>query len=138
MGPLLNGALAVAALVHFATTASARVITIVDDRGGDVRSYYIRSAEITAAGNSIRFIGTCKSACTILLKHVECVSPDAEFWFHAPRFKGELYDPWFVYNPLPTAVQQWIKGRGGLTAKWLILKGDDMTAILPVCGRQVP
>jgi hypothetical protein len=123
---------------------SQQIVTVRNDNGGAVQAYYKRNAQYGIRKQKVRFLGVCKSACTVMLKHVDCVSPYAEFHFHSPsmhdgRSEAPEQEHW-VYDPLPEGVKRWIDANGGLSSKWLVLKGDEMRAILPVCakGARVP
>ena len=67
-------------------TLQAEAIDIVDNHGGRVDLYDQRWAGLAASKPQVRVTGPCKSACTVLLKHVPrgkiCVTPEASFGFH--------------------------------------------------------
>ena len=99
--------------------------------------------------------GMCASSCTMFLINPRaCVHPDAELWFHVASYD---YDPkvykfkktWKTVTPemrsyarkyekylqslYPLKIRKWIVAKGGLTMDWIILKGEEITRILPIC-----
>jgi hypothetical protein len=39
-----------------------------------------------------------------------------------------------VLDAYPSAVRSWIRRRGGLTSRILLLRGRELAAIYPLCG----
>jgi hypothetical protein len=69
-----------------------------------------------------------------------CVTRRAILGFHAARSidrRGRMYaEPEaseLVLEAYPAAVQGWIRRRGGLTSRLLLLRGRELTAIYPSC-----
>lgn len=114
-------------------------VIIQYDTGGVVEQYERR------VGRSYVINGPCMSACTIYLASPNlCVTPRAEFWFHH-AFDGYYLagQPVVVrQNPAltqelisyyPPNVQYWVAQHGGLTEKWLVLKGKQMLRMFRHC-----
>ena len=63
----------------------------------------------------VRVTGPCKSACTVLLKHLPrgniCVTPEASFGFHQ-ALRPEMTR--LLWRGYPADVRVWITSRGGL------------------------
>jgi len=48
----------------------AETIDVNDSHGGSVAAYNARWARLAVRGVSVRIIGPCQSACTVLLAHI--------------------------------------------------------------------
>jgi hypothetical protein len=96
-------------------TVQAEAIDIVDNHGGRVDLYDQRWAGLAAGNPQVRVTGPCKSACTVLLKHVPrgkiCVTPEASFAFHQ-ALRPEMTK--LLWNGYPADIRAWITSRGGL------------------------
>ena len=96
-------------------TVQAEAIDIVDNHGGRVDLYDQRWAGLAAGKPQVRVTGPCKSACTVLLKHVPrgkiCVTPEASFGFHQ-ALRPEMTK--LLWNGYPADIRAWITSRGGL------------------------
>jgi hypothetical protein len=88
--------------------------------------------------------GPCLSACTLVLSVVPneriCVTRRAVLGFHGARSidrQGRLYaEPEAseaVLEAYPGPVRDWIRRRGGLSSRLLLLRGRDLAAIYPRC-----
>jgi ATP-dependent protease ClpP protease subunit len=69
----------------------ARALDIRNDPGGPVEARIAQLQALRDKGTPVRIIGTCLSACTLLLGLAQtCVMPDARLGFHGPstRLKG--------------------------------------------------
>lgn len=63
--------LAIASLITFAAAmARAETIEVSGNHGGRVAAYDARWAAYARQGVSVRIVGPCQSACTVLLRHV--------------------------------------------------------------------
>ena len=115
-------------------------VIIQNDNGGVVEDYERR------VGRAYVIDGPCKSACTIYMASPNlCVTPRAEFWFHR-AFDGYYISgqPVVVRNNpaltremigyYPPNVQWWVAQHGGLTGKWLVLKGREMLRMFRRCS----
>ena len=95
----------------------AAEVTIRNQRGGEIRAHVSRVVEYDRAGTHLRVLGTCPSACTLMLALSPdriCVGPNARFGFHQP-IKGltgnfaltDIGDA--LEEVYPPFVQQWLK-----------------------------
>ena len=76
-----------ACVVFFAAMpVRAETVDVSDNHGGSVAAYDARWAGLAQRGVSVRIVGPCQSACTVLLGHIPhgkiCVTPAASFGFH--------------------------------------------------------
>src|ERR1043166_9105908 len=90
MQPMKRGSFILAALLCVAAlSARAETIDVSDNHGGRVAEYDARWAAHARSGASVRIVGPCQSACTVLLGHIPrsriCVTPEASFGFHLAR-----------------------------------------------------
>ena len=101
-----------------------------------------RKTVATRLGPRLEFHGSCNvrfATCFLDLDRV-CAREGAEFWFHAP-FR-EPMDGVVEYrdsgtnallSEYPVHIRSMIRSNGGLTDKWLVLKGDLVTEYVPEC-----
>jgi hypothetical protein len=131
------------ALLLLASPASAEV-RILASPGGEVGPFLDLFARVRASGERVVIDGPCLSACTLVLSAVPneriCVTRRAVLGFHAARSmnaRGRLYaEPEAsaaVLDAYPLAVRSWIRRRGGLSSRILLLRGRELAAIYPVC-----
>ncbi|MBU6458136.1 MAG: hypothetical protein KGQ48_11450 [Bradyrhizobium sp.] len=105
-----------------APVAAAETIDVSDDHGGSVAAYNQRWQQYAARGVSVRIVGPCQSACTVLLGHIPrsriCVTPEARFGFHMAHRPDMTALLWRSYA---SDIKAWINARGGLTPdfKWM-------------------
>ena len=69
----------------------ARALDIRNDLGGSVQARIEQVQALRERGTRVRIVGTCVSACTLLLGlAATCVMPEARLGFHGPstRLKG--------------------------------------------------
>ena len=127
-----------------ASTATAEV-RILASPGGEVGPFLDLFARVRASGERVVIDGPCLSACTLVLSAVPanriCVTRRAVLGFHAARSmdqRGRLYaEPEAsaaVLEAYPAPVRSWIRRRGGLSSRVLLLRGRELAAIYPVCG----
>ena len=94
-----------------------------------------------ASGERVVIDGPCLSACTLVLSMVPndriCVTRRAVLGFHAARSmdrRGRMYaEPEaseLVLETYPAGGASWIRRRGGLTSRLLLLRGRELAAIL--------
>jgi hypothetical protein len=78
--------LLVAVLFLSTSAVRAEVVDISDDHGGLVASYQSQWQGLAAREVSVRIVGPCVSACTILVGYIPreriCVMPSAYLGFH--------------------------------------------------------
>jgi hypothetical protein len=138
---------ALAALIGFALmwgTAVADEVRILGSPGGEVGPFLDMFQQLRESGDRVVIDGPCLSACTLVLSVVPnnriCVTKRAVLGFHAARSidrRGRLYaEPEAtdrMLNSYPTPVRTWIRRRGGLTSRLLLLRGRELAGFLPVC-----
>jgi hypothetical protein len=118
-------------------------IRILGSPGGQVGPFLDLFEKVRASGETVVIDGPCLSACTLVLSVVPndriCVTRRAVLGFHAARSirRGRLYSEpeasEAVLEAYPAPVRDWIRRRGGLTSRLLLLRGRDLAAIYPGC-----
>jgi hypothetical protein len=127
--------LAAAFLLSFsAASARAETIDVYDDHGGSVAAYKTRWAGLAARGVSVRIVGPCQSACTVLLKHIPrsriCVTPNARFGFHLAHRQDMTALLWSGYA---SDIRNWINQRGGLKSEFMWMGAPDIYRYFKKC-----
>jgi hypothetical protein len=121
------------------STTQGGAVTIVNDAGGNLWSYYARLKEWNRKGEHIRIMGTCASACTLYLAARRyCVDRHAVLLFHAAVIEGNQPDSskatlWLL-SMYPPKVKQWINIRGGLTSQLIDLRGAELRLRVRTCA----
>jgi hypothetical protein len=114
-------------LTFIALPAQAETIDVFDNHGGRVVQYTARWAELAQRGVSVRIVGPCQSACTVLLGHIPrsriCVTPQARFGFHLARLPQATATLWNAYAP---DIRAWINKRGGLQQDFIWMGAPDI------------
>ena len=117
---------AVILLAFGVAPALAETIDISDDHGGSVAHYAARWSALEARGVSVRIVGPCQSACTVLLGHIPrakiCVTPAASFGFHLAHLKSAADTLWAAYQP---DIRAWIAAHGGLRPDLMWMRAPD-------------
>ena len=119
-------------------------VRILASPGGQVGPFLDLFEKVRDSGERVVIDGPCLSACTLVLSMVPssriCVTRRAVFGFHAAKSKdrrGRMYaEPEAseaVLDAYPGPVRDWIRRRGGLTSRLLLLRGRDLAAIYPRC-----
>ena len=119
-------------------------VRILASPGGQVGPFLDLFERVRASGERVVIDGPCLSACTLVLSMVPndriCVTRRAILGFHAARSidpRGRIYaEPQaseLVLEAYPSAVRGWIRHRGGLTSRLLLLRGRELAAIYPSC-----
>jgi hypothetical protein len=133
------------ATVLCALASPARAdVRILSSPGGPVGPFLDLFERVRASGERVVIDGPCLSACTLVLSIVPadriCVTRRAVLGFHAARSVdqvGRMYaEPEaseLVLEAYPAAVRGWIRRRGGLTSRLLVLRGRELAAIYPSC-----
>ena len=123
-----------ACAVCLAMPAWAETIDVSDSHGGRVSDYDARWARLAARGVSVRIVGPCQSACTVLLGHIPsgriCVTPEASFGFHLARRQDATETLWAGYSP---GIKAWINARGGLTGNFKWMRAPDTYRFFKKC-----
>jgi len=133
-----------AVLCGFISSAAQAEIRILGSAGGQVGPFLDLFERVRASGERVVIDGPCLSACTLVLSMVPndriCVTRRAVLGFHAARSidtRGRIYaEPQaseLVLEAYPSAVRGWIRHRGGLTSRLLLLRGRELAAIYPSC-----
>ena len=143
--------MAILRAILFATVACAPVpspaqadVRILASPGGQVGPFLDLFEQVRASGERVVIDGPCLSACTLVLSLVPneriCVTRRAVLGFHAARSidrRGRMFaEPQaseLVLQAYPAAVRGWIRHRGGLTSRLLLLRGRELAAIYPTC-----
>ena len=143
--------MAILKAVFLAAVASALVVPpaqaevrILASAGGQVGTFLDLFERVRASGERVVIDGPCLSACTLVLSMVPndriCVTRRAVLGFHAARSidrRGRIYaEPEaseLVLQAYPAPVRGWIRRRGGLTSRLLLLRGRELAAIYPTC-----
>src|ERR1700677_1209970 len=117
--------------------AVADEVRILSSPGGQVGPFLDLFEGVRKTGDRVVIDGPCLSACTLVLSVVPnnriCVTKRAVLGFHAARLidrRGRLYaEPEATDRMLdsyPTPVRTWIRRRGGLTSRLLLLRGHEL------------
>ena len=133
-----------AALYAIALPSARAEIRILASPGGQVGPFLELFERVRASGERVVIDGPCLSACTLVLDLVPseriCVTRRAILGFHAARSvdqRGRMYaEPeasQLVLEAYPAAVRDWIRRRGGLSSRLLLLRGRELAAIYPSC-----
>jgi hypothetical protein len=131
-------------LCTLASPAAQAEVRILASPGGEVGPFLDLFERVRASGERVVIDGPCLSACTLVLSVVPsdriCVTRRAILGFHAARSldrRGRMYaEPEaseLVLDAYPSAVRGWIRHRGGLSSRLLLLRGRDLAAIYPSC-----
>jgi hypothetical protein len=119
-------------------------VRILASPGGQVGPFLDLFERVRDSGERVVIDGPCLSACTLVLSMVPteriCVTRRAVLGFHAARSidrRGRMYaEPEasaLVLEAYPARVRSWIRRRGGLTSRLLLLRGRELAAIYPSC-----
>jgi hypothetical protein len=121
-------------LTLWPSLATADTIDISDNHGGSVAQYDARWAGLAAQGVSVRIVGPCQSACTVLLGHIPrgriCVMPNASFGFHLANLASAQATLWAAYAP---DIRAWINAHGGLTHEFMWMRVPDIYRYFSRC-----
>ena len=136
--------LLVVALCMCAVPAARAEVRILASPGGAVGPYLELFQAVRESGERVVIDGPCYSACTLVLSIVPrrriCVTRRAVLGFHAARW----LDPYgrtapapeasaIVLNAYPRAVRNWIRRRGGLSSRMLLLRGRALARLYRRC-----
>lgn len=127
----------------FAADAGA-VVRISNDKGGQIGPYLDAFLNIRKLGHNVIIDGPCLSACTLVLGVLPpdriCVTRRAQLGFHAAWNPGSNGRPvlnvagtkalWDLY---PSEIRAWLRKRGGLKPKMVILSGPELMSMYRVC-----
>ena len=127
--------------VSFAPPADAEV-RILSSPGGQVGTFLDLFEGIRQTGERVVIDGPCFSACTLVLAAIPndhiCVTRRAVLGFHGARsvdrrgrFHAEPEASSAVLDAYPEPVRAWIRKRGGLNSRLLLLRGRALTQMYP-------
>jgi hypothetical protein len=133
-----------AILGALALPAAQAEVRILASPGGQVGPFLELFEQVRESGERVVIDGPCLSACTLVLSMVPnnriCVTRRAVLGFHAARSidrRGRMYaEPEaseLVLEAYPAPVRGWIRNRGGLSSRLLLLRGRELAAIYPSC-----
>jgi hypothetical protein len=126
--------LAACALALAALPVHAENIDVYDDHGGSVAAYDARWAGYAARGVSVRVVGPCQSACTVLLGHIPrsriCVTTEARFGFHLAHLASATATLRAAYAP---DIMSWINAHGGLTKDFIWMRAPGIYKYFKKC-----
>lgn len=137
-------AIVFAAAMSAATVPVRAEVRILASPGGQVGPFLELFDRVRETGERVVIDGPCLSACTLVLMTVPreriCVTRRAVLGFHAARSidgRGRIYaEPEasrLVHAAYPAPVRDWIRRRGGLTSRMLLLRGRELARIYPRC-----
>jgi hypothetical protein len=132
------------ALCAVALPPARAEVRILASPGGEVGPFLDLFGRVRASGERVVIDGPCLSACTLVLSLVPsdriCVTRRAILGFHAARSVDQLGRMYaepkaseLVLEAYPAAVRGWIRRRGGLSSRLLLLRGRELAAIYPSC-----
>jgi hypothetical protein len=119
-------------------------VRIVASTGGVVGTYLNFFSQVRRSGERVIIDGPCLSACTLVLSTIPrnriCVTSRAVLGFHAPEIvdeKGRSYRSReatrAVTASYPPAIRAWIKRKGGLSKKMIVLRGRELSGLYRRC-----
>jgi hypothetical protein len=145
LGALLGALLMLVSITTLTGINSASAtIRIHDDPGGRIDRYLKKFAKLRHSRERIIVDGTCNSACTLLLGTIPssriCVTERASLGFHAAWVfddQGRQVESpaWtsVLWRNYPPTIRNWINRNGGLTPRMIFLRGNELTAMYPLC-----
>jgi hypothetical protein len=117
-----------------ALAARAETIDVSDNHGGRVAEYDATWAAHARNRASVRIVGPCQSACTVLLRHIPrsriCVTAQASFGFHQAHLAQATATLWSGY---PADVKGWINQHGGLQRDFVWMTAPDVYRFFKKC-----
>src|SRR5262249_56146709 len=137
-------ALASALVMVAGINPAAAEFRIQRDFGGQIGPYLYKFAMVGEAGHRVVIDGPCLSACTLALAVIPrdriCMTPNAVLGFHAAWMPGADGRPVrsaggtrLLMAVYPPKVREWIRRRGGLNGKIMLLRRRQVAAPYPSC-----
>jgi len=137
-------AVALLYLALYAGPASAAV-RIEADPGGQIGKYLVQFLMLRDSGQNVIIDGPCMSACTLVLSVIPreriCVTRRALLGFHAawtPDYSGRplmsVEATRLVFATYPAKIKRWIKRKGGLSPRTIVLRGRELASMYRMCG----
>jgi hypothetical protein len=141
---VVKAILLAAVLCGLASPPARAEVRILASPGGQVGAFLDLFARVRASGERVVIDGPCLSACTLVLSMVPderiCVTRRAVLGFHGARSvdrrgrsSAEPEASELVLATYPAPVRSWIRRRGGLNSRLLLLRGRELAAIYPSC-----
>jgi hypothetical protein len=141
---VMKAILLAAVLCGLASPPARAEVRILASPGGQVGAFLDLFARVRASGERVVIDGPCLSACTLVLSMVPderiCVTRRAVLGFHGARSvdrrgrsSAEPEASELVLATYPAPVRSWIRRRGGLNSRLLLLRGRELAAIYPSC-----
>src|SRR5215211_3556339 len=138
-------AVAGALVTLFGIGSASAEVRIQRDFGGQIGPYLYRYAQVREAGHRVVIDGPCLSACTLALAVIPreriCMTSNAVLGFHAAWMPGSDGRPIksaggtrLLMAAYPPRVRDWIRRRGGLNGKIMLLRGRELAALYPTCS----
>jgi hypothetical protein len=99
-----------------------------------VAEYDARWAGLAARGVSVRIVGRCQSACTVMLRHIPrsriCVTDEASFGFHLANLPQATATLWSGYHD---DIRAWINQHRGLKRDFMWLDAPEIFRFFRKC-----
>jgi hypothetical protein len=145
VGRMWCAAVAGALMAMSAVSSASAEVRIQRDFGGQIGPYLYKYAMVREAGQRVVIDGPCLSACTLALAVIPreriCMTPNAVLGFHAAWMPGADGRPVksaggtrLLMAVYPPKVRDWIRRRGGLNGKIMLLRGRELAALYPSCS----
>ena len=141
---LARSVLLAACLCMFAALPGRAEVRILASPGGEVSSFLALFRVLRESGQRVVIDGPCYSACTLVLITIPrrriCMTRRAVLGFHAARWLDSYgrigaapEASAIVLNSYPSAIRNWIRRRGGLSSRMLLLRGRELAKLYPRC-----
>ena len=142
---LLRAVLCTVLLSLLSFTSASAAVRIEASNGGQIGEYIRLFAMVRQSGERVIIDGPCLSACTLVLSVVPreriCVTRRAVLGFHAAWTPDEDGRPLphpkatrLLMATYPRDIQNWVRQRGGLTKRTILLRGRELTALYRPCS----
>jgi hypothetical protein len=132
-----------AALAASTITPAAATLRITADPGGRIGPYLKALIALRRSGENVIIDGPCISACTMVLGLIPreriCVTRRARLGFHAAWHRSQngpvtsYAGTKLLMEIYPEDVRSWIKSRGGLSRRLIVLSGPELAAMYTPC-----
>jgi hypothetical protein len=124
---------------------AAAEMRIQASAGGRIGDYLDLFASVAQSGERVVIDGPCLSACTLVLSMVPreriCITGRAVLGFHAAwkpdeegRARTHAKATQLMMESYPSSVRHWIRRKGGLTSRTLLLRGKELATMYRRCG----
>ena len=141
----MRGLLLGAALAIMGVTSASATVRIDGDPGGRIGTYMMQYMLLRDSGQNVVIDGPCMSACTLVLSLIPrgriCVTDRALLGFHAawtPDYDGRPLPSYaatrMLFSTYPAQVKSWIRRKGGLTPRTIMLRGRELATMYRSCA----